>query len=116
MGHKQIGWTTRFNAFYNDQTRPAGYKIFPSDGEGIQLEEELVMQGTSLKHILSWANIMFYDMKPSEVNAPNGLTLHDYQVILGFFNRFMARDLIVMGMEPGGQAAGGQWAGMEVSR
>lgn len=78
MHDKQIGWTTRFNAFYNAETRPAGYRQFPSEAEGIQLEEELMKQGTALKHIVSWVNIMFYDMLPSEVGAPNGLTLKSY--------------------------------------
>jgi hypothetical protein len=89
MAHKDIGWTTRFNAFYNDFTRPNGYAHFESDGEGIMIEEELVKQGTSLRQVVKWANIMLYDMKPDEVNAPLGLTLENYKVILSFFERFM---------------------------
>ena len=53
------------------------------------IEEELVKQGTSLRRVVKWANIMLYDMKPDEVNAPLGLTLENYKVILSFFERFM---------------------------
>jgi len=59
-------------------------------------------QGTSLKNVLSWANIMFYGMKSAEVGAPDGLTLDTYKTILEFFERFMSKDIIVMGMMPGG--------------
>lgn len=91
LADKAVGWTTRFNAFYNDETRPAGYDTFPSDGEGLLIEEELVRQGTSLRRVVSWANIMFYDMRPDQVagHGPNGLTLENYKVILSFFERFM---------------------------
>jgi len=41
MTDKQIGWTTRFNAFTDDTNRPAGYLAFASDGEGIAIEAEL---------------------------------------------------------------------------
>jgi len=59
---------------------------------------------------------MFYDMKPAEVNAPGGLTLKSYKTILDFFEIFMPKELIIMGMEPGGQAGKNIWPGMQVSR
>jgi len=45
---------------------------------------------------------MFYDMKPSEVGAPDGLTLESYKTILSFFERFLDKKQIAMGFEPGG--------------
>jgi len=41
LADKDIGWTTRFNSFYNDDTRPAGYADFASDGEGIDIQDAL---------------------------------------------------------------------------
>jgi len=59
---------------------------------------------------------MFYDLDPASVGAPDGLTLTTYMTILEFFERYMHKDLIVMGMEPGGQAGGYKWPGMTVSK
>lgn len=79
------------------------------------IEEELVSMGTSLKETVDWINVMFYDVPPSAVGAHGGLTLEHYKVILSFFERFVPKEKVVMGIEPGNQAAGGQWAGMGVS-
>ena len=38
---KSIGYTTRWNAFYDDATRPKGWKVYASDGEGLKVEKEL---------------------------------------------------------------------------
>ena len=47
---KLIVYTCRFNAFYDDSTRPAGYKAFPADGEGIAINKALQgMEWSSLK-------------------------------------------------------------------
>jgi len=59
---------------------------------------------------------MFYDLDPAAVGAPDGLTMTSYITILEFFERFMHKDLIVMGMEPGGQAGGALWPGMTLSK
>ena len=34
-----MGWTTRWNAFYDDSNRPSGWKKFDSDGEGLLIEK-----------------------------------------------------------------------------
>jgi len=62
--YKQIGWTTRFNAFWNDYSRPEKYTAFATDGEGIDLEVDMVKHGSSIKHIVDWVHIMFYDVRP----------------------------------------------------
>lgn len=41
LNHIETGWTTRWNAFYDDETRPEGWKKFDSDGEGLSIEKEL---------------------------------------------------------------------------
>jgi len=69
-----------------------------------------------LRNTVDWVNIMFYDMPPVDVGASSGvLSLENYKTILGFFDRFLDKKQIVMGFEPGGQAAGGKWSGMSVS-
>lgn len=49
-GHtdKMLVYTTRFNSFYDASTRPAGWKAYDSDGEGIAVDAELKRVGTSL--------------------------------------------------------------------
>lgn len=111
---KQIGWTTRWNAFYDNSTRPDGYKVYDSDGEGIEIEKELQANGSSLKKVVDWVNIMFYDMAPADVGAPVGLTLDNYKLVFEFFKKYVNEDQMVMGFEPGGQSASGSWEGIDV--
>jgi len=111
-----VGYTTRFNAFYDDDTRPDGYKVYASDGEGILVDKELKANGSSLKDAVSWVNIMFYDIAPADVGAPNGLTLDNYKVIFATFLRYINKEQMVMGFEPGGQSAAGSWEGMDVDK
>merc|ERR1719263_1359072 len=59
---------------------------------------------------------MFYDMAPGDVGSPKGLTLDNYKVIFDFFLKFVNREQIVMGFEPGGQSATGSWEGMAVDK
>lgn len=64
------------------------------------IEKMLAMNGSSLKKVVNWANIMFYSLKPAQVGAPNGLTLENYKVILQFFEEYMDKKQIVMGFMP----------------
>ena len=49
MQNKTIGYTTRFNAFWDKEHRnvPDGYDHFASDGEGLTIEETLNGQSIS---------------------------------------------------------------------
>ena len=116
MGDKQIGYTTRFNAFWNDETRPCGYTSFPSDGEGLTIEETLNGMGSSLNKIVNWVNVMMYDVPPADLAAPEGFTLNNYKEVFDSFGKYICKNKIVMGFEPGGQAAGGKWEGMQTDR
>jgi hypothetical protein len=113
-GHvdKIIVYTTRFNAFYNSSTRPAGWKQYKSDGEGIQVDTALKALGTSLQKTVTAVNIMMYDVPPADLGAPGGFTKATYKTVLAFFEKHLLKNQIVMGFEPGGQAAGGKWEGM----
>lgn len=73
----------------------------------------LITQGHSLKSVINWANIMFYDLNAAAVGSPDGITLHNYKEILGFFEIFLNKDQIVMGFEPGSHS---MWPGMDVSK
>jgi len=41
LHEKQIGFTTRHNAFWGGGNRPAGFTPFGSDGEGLDIDSEL---------------------------------------------------------------------------
>lgn len=107
-----VVYTTRFNSFYDASTRPAGWRVYESDGEGLAVAKELQMLGTTLSKTVDVVNIMMYDVPPADLGAAGGFTAATYQTIFGFFEKHMSRHEIVMGFEPGGQAAGGQWEGM----
>ena len=114
MLDKQIGYTIRFNAFWEGKTRPQGYTAFRSDGEGITIEQTLICSGSSLNNIANWINIMLYDVPPSDLDSPDGFTLETYKTVLESFGKYVNKDKIIIGFEPGGQAAGGKWEGIDV--
>ena len=119
MKDKQIGYTTRFNAFWNGESkmrRPRSYRSFQTDGEGITIEKVLNSMGSSLNRVVDWVNVMLYDIPPASLAAPNGLTMDNYKKVLSAFSKRIRKDKIVMGFEPGGQAAGGRWEGMRLDR
>ena len=41
LKHKTLSYTTRFNAFWNDDNRPDGWTRFASDGEAIDIDNYL---------------------------------------------------------------------------
>lgn len=65
MKNKQIGYTTRFNAFWDDSNRPSGIQAFASEGEGIIIDNTLKAKGSSLKQVVNFVNIMLYDVPPA---------------------------------------------------
>ena len=75
MTDKLIGYTARYNAFIDETNRPSGFTAFSTDGEGIHIDNYLKTQGTSMKEVVSFANIMMYDVPPSDLGVPGGLTL-----------------------------------------
>lgn len=115
MSDKLIGYTTRFNAFWNDENRPSGVSEFPSDGEGLDIAEELAEQGSSLDEIVDWVNIMLYDVPPKDLGSDSH-TLATYKMVMDFFEKSVPKEKIVMGFEPGEQAAGGVWEGKAVDK
>ena len=82
----------------------------------MEIEETLNGMGSSLNQIVNWANIMMYDVPPADLNAPDGFTLDNYEEVFDAFCKHVDKDKIIMGFEPGGQAAGGKWEGMEVDQ
>ena len=116
MHDKQIGYTTRFNAFWDNDhgNKPEGYTYFASDGEGLKVEETLNKLNSSLNDTVDWVNIMQYDVSPSDLNCPDRMELDTYKKVLGAFTKYVDKDKLVIGFEPGHQAAGGLWEGCEV--
>jgi GH18 family chitinase len=112
---KEIGYTTRFNAFWSSEDRPEGFAEFGSDGEGLIVEQYLQSKGSSLNKVVDWVNIMAYDVAPEQI-ANNGWTVDTYALVFDSFSKYLNKDKIVMGFEPGGQAANGVWEGMETDK
>merc|ERR1719367_2684742 len=118
MEDKQIGYTTRFNAFWDDEhgNKPKGFTYFSSDGEGLKVEETLNEHNSSLNDIVDWVHIMQYDVPPSDLNCPDRMTLDTYVGVFDAFEKYVDKDKIIMGFEPGHQAAGGLWEGNDVDK
>ena len=118
LSDKLIGYTTRFNAFWGAGIPvPTNVTPFQSDGEGIDVNDALTNSGSSFADAVDWANIMMYDVPPSSLGAPdNKFILDNYIQVLNYFETYVPKNKIVMGFEPGGQAAGGNWEGMDVDK
>jgi len=116
MSDKLIGYTTRFNAFW--KTSPTGWKAFNSNGEGIDISNKIEKLGSSLDNVVDWVNIMFYDATPTELGCPTGekINLDSYKLVLDAFKAYVPKNKIIMGFEPGSQAAGGEWEGKVVDK
>ncbi len=115
MQDKQIGYTTRFNAFM-ENAKVYGFSHFASDGEGLAINNWLKAHNSSLNAVVDWVNIMAYDVGPNDM--PNGQTwsMNVYKDVFNTFAQHIDKSKIVMGFEPGGQAAGGVWEGMAIDK
>jgi GH18 family chitinase len=117
MKAKTLSYTTRFNAFWNDSSRPEGATAFPSDGEGVDIANAVKESGAALKNCLDWVNVMMYDVEPRAAGTKGEtFDIESYKMVLSYFEKYLPKDKIVMGFEPGVQVAGGIWEGMEVDR
>jgi hypothetical protein len=68
-----------------------------------------------LTDVVDWVNIMMYDTNPTDLGGePSGLALEQYKVVLDYFAQSQHKEKIIMGFEPGHQAAGGVWEGFDV--
>ena len=118
MQDKQIGYTTRFNAFMENGSE-YGFSNFASDGEGLAINNWLKAHGSSLNAVVDWVNIMAYDVpltKCQMVKHGQTWSMPVYKDVFDTFAQHIDKSKIVMGFEPGGQAAGGVWEGMAVDK
>ena len=58
MQDKQIGYTTRFNAFMQN-SKDYAFTGFASDGEGLTINNWLKAYGSSLNAVVDWVNIIW---------------------------------------------------------
>ena len=83
LHEKQIGFTTRHNAFWGGANRPAGFTPFGSDGEGLDIDSELKKSGSSINQVVDWVNIMMYDETPNAMGSTTGtITLETYKQVM----------------------------------
>ena len=105
--HLEISWSTRFNSFvpagspfnYLKKGSKAPNETFATDNEGKKLWPRI---GSSVDTV----NIMAYDA--------SGLAFDYGQILQNFVDGGVPKHKIVMGFEPGEQAANGVWEGMQV--
>ncbi|MBY7735368.1 glycosyl hydrolase family 18 protein, partial [Francisella philomiragia] len=116
MQDKVIGYTTRFNAFFESSKAHGFPSDFNSDGEGIVIEKWLEENGSSLDKVVNWVNIMAYDVGPNDMPNNQTWTASVYEDVLSSFAEYVNPSLVVLGFEPGGQAAGGQWEGLSLDK
>lgn len=114
MQDKTIGYTTRYNAAWNEDTSPDGWTNWNTDGEAMKIDTVLQSHGGSLASVVDYVNIMFYDQDPTDLDAPNGLKLKNYQTVLEAFEKIFPKNKLIMGFEPGPQFNNGKWEGAEV--
>lgn len=106
----EISYTTRFNAFIN-ASDPFNYLLpnspvpspFPTRNEGARI-------WPTVKNAVDTINIMAYD-----AGSPSGPLRFDFSKILVNFYTFgpVPKLALNMGFEPGDQAAGGVWEGLD---
>jgi len=115
--HLEISWTTRFNAFLPSLDYPDRFNYFSHDGgfPTANFTFETDNEGTwffpQVAHLVDTVNIMGYDAGKFD-GKPYKLDFH--QIIENFAKYGnVSRSKINMGFEPGPQAAGGKWEGME---
>lgn len=53
-----------------------------------------------------------YDVDPSCLDAKDNFTLQTYETVFQAVSRFVDKEKIIMGFEPGPQGAGGKWEGV----
>jgi hypothetical protein len=80
MSDKQLGFTTRYNSFWNPA--PSGWTPWPSDGEGIKINQYLQPLGTSISEVADWVNIMIYDQPPDQMGSPGGISLETFKTVI----------------------------------
>jgi hypothetical protein len=113
---KEIGYTTRFNAFMHDSRNYGFRENFASDGEGLSVDDWLISHGSSLNMVVNWVNIMAYNVGPAKMPNSQTWNITLYKDILKTFSSRIDKNLIVLGFEPGGQYEGGSWEGMAIEK
>jgi len=110
--HLEISWCTRFNAFLPEEN-PWNYlypdsevpeKNYATDNEGKQFWDEV-------KDMVDTVNIMAYDAGGIKINMET--VLQNFVAYSGDVN---IAGKINIGFEPGEQAAGGVWEGMDADK
>lgn len=105
LNDKLIGYTTRFNAFFDDSSRPFNATVFATDGEGIFIDNALKAKGSSIKKVVSFTNIMFYGVTPAEVGVQDAITIKQYREVFNSFETYFDPNQIVMGFMPNSKSA-----------
>lgn len=63
LQEKTIGYTTRYNAAWDDDSSPDGWTNWNNDGEALTMDNEIKdkYDGASLSDVVDYVNIMLYD-------------------------------------------------------
>ena len=113
-----IGYTTRYNSFWKSNGIPAGFSLtsYPSDGEGIDVVQAIKNSGQKPENVLTWVNLMTYDIAPQALNPGPSLSLADFVTVLSTSSQYVSKSLLQAGFEPGTQAGGGIREGVTIDK
>ena len=104
LAWKEITYTCKYNAVYNDTNRPTNFTKLASDGELLEIAEVLRSEfKEELSDVLHQVNIMFYDTPPKDINSgEKGPQLPQYKQLLDAASQIFPERLgIHMGFETG---------------
>jgi len=109
MSDKIISYTSRFNCFRTPNDNSWGTTTWPSDGECLDTFEH-----AKVEHV-NWVNLMVYDV-PAKMISPEMDVFQTwfYKVVLDSAAKVLPKEKIMVGFEPGFQAAGGIWEGFDI--
>merc|ERR1711935_128066 len=119
MEDKTIGFTTRYNSAWDDDTIPDGWTEWNTDGESIIIDNYIKKHndGKKFSDYVDYVNIMFYDQSPDDLDAPQtGPELKNYKKVLEAFEKLFPKEKLIMGFVPGPQWNNGVWEGPETDK
>jgi len=110
MSDKTISYTARFNCFWTpSDANDAWAMSWPTDGECLDSFKHAVVE-----HV-NWVNLKMYDVSASMVwRWSEFFRTPHFEIVLASAAKHLPKEKIMIGFEPGFQAAHGVWEGFDV--
>lgn len=105
---RYLSYTTKFNGFYNADSKPYGTPVGTFDSDN---EAQIVWNTLDNVDVVDNVNIMAYD-SAAMVDGKLKTTLFDYDAIIdNFITGGVPKEKIIMGIKPGKQNRDATWLG-----